>query len=278
MFGRLVRILADRFVLFVALGAMLFVWESWGREDASIIRFEAGDISMIEGRWIAQNGTVPSPDELQALIDFQVREEVLVREAIRLGLDRGDSIIRRRLVQKMEFLIQNQIRTPTPSQEELLEYFEQNKSAYKTPPMVSFQHIFLKVVEEEAVAQAEIIKETLAGDIDPDLWRSFGAPFMFDREWIGKFHSQVGELFGREFADSVFALEPSDTWVGPIKSTYGWHCVRVLASQPERAPRLDEVRARVLADMGRLYRAQAEGAAWQKIRSRYSVSNAGAGE
>jgi len=106
------KALSDQFVWFLVLGASLFALHAYFNDPARQIRLGEADVTMLASRWEAQTGSTPTPEEVNSLVEYHVREEILAREAMRLGLDAGDAIVRRRLVQKMELLIRDRYEPP----------------------------------------------------------------------------------------------------------------------------------------------------------------------
>jgi hypothetical protein len=202
-------------------------------------------------------------EERERVISDFVDEEVLLREAYREGLDRGDPRIRRWLVDKMEFSLDEEPEEPTPADLDAL--YRENPERFMTPRVVSFDHVFF------ASGHPEPILSRLRAGEDITRWG--------DEFWLGKSLKRVSELelsttFGGEFASRLFSL-PQDEWNGPFSSLRGWHFVRVtelqepmLRSREEsdwalredwRRARREESRARKLAELRARYRIEIEG-------------------
>jgi hypothetical protein len=194
--------------------------------------------SFVEGlRKEAQTrtGRPPTPKEEAALIQHFVDEEILYREAISLGLDRGDVIVRRRLVQKMEMLTNP---AAEPTQEELEAYLRAHASRYEAPPRVSFHHVF-----------------------------NGGQPFIAGRSWSQKSEQEIAALFGDELARAVMSLTPGQ-WSPPLRSRFGTHQVFVDEKFPAEPGR---VSPRVREDWLRDRRKQLDETALAQLRTRYTV-------
>ena len=137
----------EPFLHFILIGALLFGVYQLSVDDSyydlgNNIRISANDIDSLRATWRSQNGTEPDRDTLDGLIDSLIYEEVLLREAQRLSLDKNDTIVRRRLVQKMEFLSANLSQLETPDDESLLQYYEVNRENYRVAERRSFRHVY----------------------------------------------------------------------------------------------------------------------------------------
>ena len=274
MFRRLGLLLSDRFVVFVLLGAALFLWNALNDDAASKIHVGEDDIAMLEGRWLSQSGARPSPEELRALIDFHITEEVLFREAIRLGFDQDDTIVRRRLVQKMEFYIQNQFSEPNLTDEELRDHFSRTQALYAQPKRVSFNHVYLGEHDDVPVQQASEILGRLAASNSSEHWRQVGQPFLFDQSVGLKSRAELSEMFGSVFADDLFGEDALRTWIGPLESSYGWHLVSITDQRAEQTLSFEQVRDRVRQDLIESRQQQDKDAFLLDLKSNYEISTA----
>jgi peptidyl-prolyl cis-trans isomerase C len=238
---------------FVVVGLSLFainrlVGSNSGAARSSRIDLTRDDISQLRTTWMAQWQRPPTASELHGLIDARIREEVLYREALALGLDQGDTIVKRRLAQKMEFLAGDTSAIAEPRREQLRTWFEENRQRFAQPSRLSFRHLYFssdhwRGAAHEAALQA--LGELTHSRREPTSLRTPADPFMFLDYYSDQTPDQVASIFGSEFADAVFRLEAEDAWQGPIKSGYGWHLVRVDGCSPERVPSFEEVESSV---------------------------------
>ena len=270
------KLLREPLLLFLVLGALLFGLhtlvsdQSQESDDALRIQVTAADIDQLRAGWERQMGRPPRLEELQGLTDRFIREEVLVREALALGLDRDDTIVRRRLVQKMNFLVEDLALLNEPTEAEVSDYFEQRL----LPPRISFTHIYFSRDRRGDAAQpdAELALNQLASaDLPPLRAPELGDPFMLQFDYSLQSPQEVSQLFGQSFADALFDLAPA-TWRGPARSGYGLHLVRVQERVEGRLPELVEVRGQVLQDLIRGRRQEAEAQAYEVLRGRYEIS------
>ena len=150
-------------------GALLFALDAWmgtGEDDPSYqIVVGAGQIDRLQQAWQAQSGRVPNEEEMNALIEDQVREEIFYREAVRRGLDDGDVLVRRRLAQKLSFLIEDLAAVEEPGDDELRRFYGARSDAYVQPARLSFRHVFFsRDRRADAAADAGVRARDAAAD------------------------------------------------------------------------------------------------------------------
>jgi hypothetical protein len=198
-----------------------------------------------------------SSDELQRLIDDYVREEVLYREAVALDLGKDDYVVRRRLVQKLEFVTEGFSEASAEVDDAAIRrYFDANKGDYYVEPYVTFTHVFFdadKRSREEARALAEKKLSELNRKATPfgDAPRH-GDRFLYHVNYVERTPEYVSNHFGGPMAKAIFELEPNDlVWRGPFDSPYGVHLVLLITNEPGREPELSEIAGRVREDARR---------------------------
>ena len=268
--SRRIRALAtEPVVAFLVAGAVLFVLEGWrsGGEELSRIDVGEAEVERLRALWETQNGTLPSDAELRNLVDSWLREEIYYREAVRLGLDRDDTIVRRRLVQKLGFLKEAEDAVD-PTDADLRSWFEKNREAYRFPDRYSFEHIYLSPERYDDVArEAARVLEQLGAGVS---WRALGDPFMLNASYAERTQPEVRALFGGSFAASLPGLTEGD-WTGPVESAYGAHVVRLVDRAQSHAPFFEGVQERVRQDYLDDHSRQAAEAYYQDLRGRYDV-------
>lgn len=261
---------------FLAIGLILFVVDLLraAPDEASPPSGDASDgdapilvsadfVRSLEAE-LARSGAA-TPEALQSAIDRHVEEEALVREARRLGLDRGDLVVRRRLIQKMEFLLGDLAVGREPTEAELQAWLDGNPDRYRQPPRVSFEHVWFS--RDARGDQAEVdARAALAAGVPEGSGDAFLLGAAFERQS----QIDVARRLGATFATRIFTA-PVGEWSGPVPSSYGVHLVRVTAIQPGRVPALAEVRNRVLGDVREARRAEAERDARRALRERFEV-------
>ena len=240
---------------FVMIGACIYLlYGSYGQQETEeldrTITITAGEIAWLEETWAKQWKRPPTPVERRGLIEQYLRETVLYREAVAMGLDKDDTIIRRRLAQKLEFLSQDLIRPNPPTEEELLTYFGGNLDRFRAPDLITVTQIFFDPDKRDAQAleEAETVKARLdALGQPPADSRDFGDSFMLQSYYPERSQDELSKLFGSEFAQSVFDLKP-EQWHGPVLSGYGVHLVYVHQHQEAPLPTFSQVEERVRQD------------------------------
>jgi peptidyl-prolyl cis-trans isomerase C len=269
----MLRLLKDPLVHFLLIGVALFAVSAWrgevvrgGRERITVTAEQVAKVR--EAASLAQ-GRPPTEAELADLIESTVREEVLYREALALGLDKDDDEVRRRLVEKMSYLTQD-LADPAPSSEQELEQFYAAEPALFTiPPLVSFDQVFFSpnergaAVEGDAAAGLAALKAgkapTEVGDHTPLRASYDDAP-----------RDQVRVLFGDAVAEALFSQPPGD-WTGPYRSDFGLHLLRLRSRSEARLPPYDEIADRVAEAYGAKRRREANEAAYRRMRAKYDV-------
>jgi len=214
----------------------------------------------------------PTADELAGLIDDYVKEEILVREALELRLDQDDTVVRRRLRQKMEFLSAADVEALAPTEAELQAYLTANPAAFEIDPMLSFEQIFLNperhgnASEQDAASILEVLLSEPAAD--PAL---LGDASLLPPELPLTGKRIVGQMFGADFAEAIDKATPGQ-WTGPILSGFGLHLVRVTKREPGRVPALEEVREAVARDWTNARRKELEDRRFAELLKRYVVT------
>ncbi|SDX67469.1 PPIC-type PPIASE domain-containing protein [Ruegeria halocynthiae] len=245
------RILKEPLFHFFLIGAAIFIWfqivapNNETVEDFGTITIDENDIALLSDQFEARWKRRPNDAELQALADATIREEVLVREARKLGLDRGDSVIRSRLSQKMDFLTEAIATSVVPEDEDLEAFLQNNSERYATPYKLAFIQVFIG--EEPSKAEVERVLASLrAGDEVSDLGGSTLLPASMPLTAT----RVIDSVFGSGFSKGLTTLDKGQ-WAGPIQSGYGVHLVQIQAIEPSQIPPLSEIYDAVLRDWRR---------------------------
>lgn len=217
-------------------------------ETSRRIEITEGELRQLALGWRAQGRPEPSGAELRSLVENRVREEILYREALALGLDRDDTIVRRRLAQKMEFLADDPAALREPSRDELRAWFAAHAERFAVASRASFRHLYFSPDRRGPRARddAAAALGRLAGGEEPDA-TALADPFMFQDTYPDRPREQIASVFGASFASALFEL-PAGSWQGPIESGYGWHLVWLDSITPARVPEFDAVEADVRAE------------------------------
>ncbi len=251
---------------FFIAGAALFALYGWlddgqTREGERVVRITAAQIEWLKDSWARQRQGPPSEDELEALIAGYVKEELLAHEAKELGLDEGDTVVRRRLAQKMEFLLDDTVRLDEPSDTELARFYEGVRDRYAIPARVSFAQVFF--ANEQRARDA--LPALAAGD-----GGEIGDPSLLESELVAIDQQSVTNLFGPDFAAAIFAFEVGE-WHGPTTSPYGSHLVWIHERQAAQPRSFDEVEAQVVDDWYRQRHAEANERLLAALAEKYTV-------
>ena len=217
-----------------------------------------------------------SDENRQRLIDDYSRGEVLFREAMALQLDRDDQIIRRRLIQKMEYIAQGFYdEIAPPSEQQLREYYRQNQEDYRRPAEATFTHVFIGFDRRDPVTAGQIVSELLTTlrqqRVPFEQSGRFGERFLYNRNYAERSDSEIIGHFGDAFAQQLFALPSIDDWQGPIRSDYGYHLVRVKKRSVSTIPPFEQVVGAVLGDTQRQQQRQVKRDSIAAMMSQYRV-------
>ncbi len=268
--------LREPLVHFLGLGVLLFVvYGLFGSVEADDprprIEITAADIEGLRRDWTAVWGAEPSKTEVRVMLEEKIREEVLFHAAMAMDLDQDDVILRRRMVQKMEFMFQDVARFADPTESDLADFFTKNHDEYRTPVRISFSHVFLNPdqrgagVERDAVELLERLREE-----NPTRSPESGDRFLRPHDYADRSQVDVGLLFGEPFARDLFAL-PTDSWQGPLSSSFGVHLVRINDCTEGKLPDMDDVRDLVRRDYEEERNQEANQAMYASLRDRYLI-------
>lgn len=272
------RVLREPLLHFVALGALVFVvaslrsGESTRAADAHRIVVTAGDVQHLADGFTRTWQRAPTDAELRGLVAEWVRDEIYAREATALGLDRGDTVVRRRLRQKMEFLVEDAVAAPTPTDAELQAWLDAHPDDFRRDTDVSFEQVYVDRDRRgaRAVDDARALVARLARS-GPDFdFSGLGDRLMLPGDFDHVPLHEVAATFGDAFAAAVATL-PISTWSGPIESGYGLHAVFVRNRKPGGPPPLAEVRDDVARAFSAERRRAMVDAAYAALRSRYEI-------
>jgi hypothetical protein len=256
---------------FLFAGAVLFVMYGWFNDGTEVeskgermVRITAGQVEWLKQTWARQWGRPPNEDELQEMVAGYLKEELLAREARELKLDENDIVVRRRLAQKMEFMVQDTAQIDEPNAEALRRLYGSHPQRFQTPARITFTHVFFNRdkrgvrTKADALAALEQLSQTGPGSA-----HDLGDRFLLPYDFHGTDEQAVANMFGQEFARGVFSVEPEE-WAGPFESSYGLHLVHLTGKEPARLPDFETVKG----DVATLWRQEHE----LEARERYFTS------
>jgi hypothetical protein len=270
------RLLREPLLHFLLLGAVLFaahgIVARGGTSEPGRIVVTQGQIESMAMLFSRTWQRTPSDAELQGLIRSYVREEVLYREGLVLGLDRDDPIIRRRIGQKLEFVTEN-AEAAEPSDKELQAYLDLHREMFAAEPKFTFRHIYLdpRKHEKTLAADAERILNGLNSPGSSLDAAGLGDPTTLPLHFDDTPASGIKNILGDEFVKALAQIAPG-RWTGPVESGYGMHLVQVSERTESRNPALAEVRESVKREWQRARRAEANEKSYQNLLQRYTVT------
>jgi peptidyl-prolyl cis-trans isomerase C len=264
---------------FLVIAGVLFaaydVLHPGSRNEDSSRRIEltVDDLSQLEIAFTAQWHRPPTPEEANGLVEGRVREEILFREALALGLDKEDTIVRRRLAQKMEFLAEDLASVREPTAEELQSWFEQNAQRFAQAPRATFRHLYFSPDRrgQNARSDAAGALERISAESEDAPDAALADRFMFQNYYGDRSPEQVSKEFGPKFARALFQLAPG-SWQGPIESGFGWHLIWIESVTPERVPAFEEVEDEVKEAWTADWRDEVKRKAYATMRQRYEIA------
>ncbi len=273
------RWLREPLLHFLLLGLALFAVYAYlhrgrfGIESSRQIPLSIDELRQMDIYFESQWHRQPTPAEFQAMVEDKVREEVLYREGLAMGLDRDDEIVKRRMAQKMQFLAEDVATAHEPSTAELQAWFEKNKDKFALPSRYSFRHLYFSPDRRGKNAQEDAgntLAKIAGQPEDSQHAVSLADRFMFQDYYGDVTPEAIAKEFGPQFAVAVEKLKPG-SWQGPIESGYGWHLVFVGTVIPGRIPAFEEIEP----DVKTAWLGEQKREAWQKayreMRAKYTV-------
>lgn len=268
------NLLREPLLHFTIAGVLLFGGYEWldGGAQTSLpdepIRIGEGQVRWLQETFTSQWRRSPTTEEMKGLLATLTEEELLAREARALGLDQHDTVVRRRLAQKLSFLVEDTSRIADPSEGELRRFHSEHAERYQADARITFQQVFFspqRRSQVEADAAAALIRVSTTGaPVEGD-------PTLLDYMYEDVDRPVVISLFGPDFAHAVFAAPPG-SWSGPVKSAYGLHLVQVTEHRPGGVRRFEDVRDLVMKDWRRERERETKAAYLLRLRDKYRIA------
>ena len=270
MFDSIRTVVREPLLHFLLAGAGLFLLFNYVSEpkmtgDDQII-VTSGQIEHLVTLFVKTRVRPPSDAELRGLIDSFILEEVLYREATAIGLDENDTIIRRRLKQKMEFLVDD-FSAAEPTDEELQQFLDADPDRFQTDARISFEQVYLI---DSSLEAADAMLLALLKD-EPVKTDNALASGLLPGHFEDASASSITSQFGASFKDNLFALEPGQ-WTGPVESPFGLHLIRIDQIVEARVPALAEIRSVVQRDWLADRRNKARQVLFDELRAKYTIT------
>jgi len=271
------RILREPLLHFFLLGAAIFaayrlVSKRSSDEPVRIV-ISAGQVAVMAESFAGTWRRPPTRAEIEGLIRDRVQEEVYCREAMALGLDKDDTIIRRRLRQKMEFLTDDIAALAEPTDDELSAYLKAHADAFRVQRQFTFSHVYLNPErrgENLGRDTEQLLAQLQQSGAQVD-FSERGDPFLLEHKFQSVLASEAAKLFGEKFAAKLGELSPGQ-WNGPVESGYGVHLVWVSERTEGRVPALAEVRDTVRREWANTRRLESNERFYHELLKRYVVT------
>jgi len=269
---RIRQLLGEPLLHFALIGIALFGAYQWRAPAGSAERvvISQGVVDDLVTQHVAAKGRAPSDVELTRLIESYVHDEILYREGVKLGLDRDDLVVKRRVRQKIEMIAEEDAATRAPTDADLSAYLAANQGRFQQPAILTFEQVFLgPATTGPRVMQAvAVTHQALRNGSDPE---GLGTPTLLPHSVTRTPSDLVAREFGPAFASALEQVPVGD-WAGPIESSFGSHSVRVSARTPAAAPQLAAVRDHVVREWENDRRQRARSEAFARMRADYHVT------
>lgn len=268
------KVFKEPLVVFLLLGGAIFVLfqqvsNDYQPDNAEIVVTE-GHVQSLLLNYKKVWQRSPNEKELAALIQSYIREEIFYREALALGLDKDDSIVRRRLQQKMEFISEDLASLDKPEEQELQVFLDAHKENYRQPSRFTFRQIYLNTSKRGESAQSDAVALLAKLKVQDSNAKSLGDPLMVKHQFNLETEREIERVLGSQFLQSLNDI-PTGSWQGPIRSGFGLHLVRVDERIEGRTAKLNEVRDQVVRDWSSKKRKQTNEVFYENLRKRYTV-------
>ncbi|MBL8418419.1 MAG: peptidyl-prolyl cis-trans isomerase [Dechloromonas sp.] len=271
------HLIREPLVQFLLVGLVLFgAWQlakpaHAARDASNRIVITEDDLKQMAVGWAAQGLPPPSPQQMKELIDARVREEVLYREALALGLDKDDAIVRRQLARKMEFVAEDLSKLEEPKPEELRAWYEKSRARFALPPRVTFRHVYFSPDRRGANTRTDAVAALTQLSGKPiDASVGVGDTFMFQSFYGDRSMEVLAKEFGPAFARALVDVAPG-AWAGPVESGYGWHLVFIDSMTPQQIPEFDAIEQEVRNAWVEEHREKTRASMYESMRARYEV-------
>ena len=261
---------------FLALGALVFflfhlTTDRGETQDGKIV-VTRGKVEQLVTGFSRTWQRLPTQEELDGLVEDSIREEVLYREALAMRLDKDDTIVRRRMRQKLEFLTEDTAAAAPSTDADLQGWLDKHPGKFRVEPTLAFSQVYLNATHagDNASAAASKVLAQLDSAGESVAAAELGDTTMLPHQFPLSRVDEIASVFGDEFARRVAQLE-GGRWIGPIQSGYGWHIVYVSERTEGRPKPLSEVRDAVQRDWLAARRKEIIDATYSKMREKYAV-------
>ena len=243
-------------------------------DDPFLVEVTSADIEWFRTMWSKRMGREPTVQELRGTVNQLIREQILSREAVSIGLDEGDMVVRRRLAQKMDFLFKDLSDITEPSDGELQAYLQEKRSTYEIPARVTFTHVYFNTDKRGQKGAAEAVRRLIqkldaSKGVPPEV-SAQGDPFLLQYRYSDWALLDIRREFGTQFAKAL-GEQKAQTWQGPVVSGYGLHAVYVHERSDAKLPDFSDLKETLKADWMAEKQREIAHKAYEKLRERYRV-------
>jgi peptidyl-prolyl cis-trans isomerase C len=272
------KAIREPLVHFVLIGFAVFVvYAVTNRGTSGVINHQIvltlDDLKQLDASFVSQWNRQPTSQEFSGLLESFIRQEILYREGLAMGLDKDDTIVKRRMAQKMEFLSEDIATAHEPTAEELKEWFAKNSQQFALPGRATFRHLFFSFDRrgQNAQTDAETALTRISGlPEDSPVAKSESDPFMFQNYYADRDPEQLAKELGADFAVAIFKQKVG-SWQGPIESAYGWHLVWIESIKTGGVPHFEEIQDDVKTAWLSDQKSEQWRASYAKLRAQYDV-------
>ena len=270
--NRIKKIMREPLVHFLLIGAGLFLLFNFttgpAGDKANRIVVMPGQVEQMTAIFTRSRMRPPTEQEMAGLIESYLRDEIYYREALAMGLDKDDGLIRRRMRQKVEYILEDISAQADPTDEVLTDFMQKHMDRYRLEAQISFRQVYLNPDRrKDMVGDARKILVRLRVGTDPE---TLGDPIMVRHKFDLASEREVERAFGKSFARQILKVEPGD-WAGPVLSGLGGHLLMVSERKDGRMPELAEVRTMVERDWQAQRRKELKDITFRKLLEGYEV-------
>lgn len=276
----LIKLTKQPVVQFMCIGLLMFLINTFvvkagdnNEEDKYKVYLSRSEVKSMEEIWLSKWQRPPTEMELEGMVNQYIEKAILFKEAVKIGLNKNDNIIRQRLAQKLEFLSNDLVKPDSATADEVQEYFELNIEKYTTPEKVTVTQLYVNhkihgdSLDNEVKSRLSKLNSLNASSTNINI---YGDQFTLQTYFPDIPKIELAKLFGREFVANVFELE-TEKWIGPVNSQYGAHLVYISHKSPAIVPEFETVTILVTEDLQRKKQIELNNLYIDGILSRYEV-------
>ena len=278
MSNKITRLFTEPLIQFLIIGACIYgAYALFGAPEEDFrdtrVHVDSARINGFISEWESRWNRPPTREEIDGLIQSYIKEDVLYRQAVAMGLNEDDPVTRRRMAQKLEFLTSDLAMMVQPAEGELEQYFSDNSEAYRAPDRMTFSQLFFnpdsrgnKTLED---AEEMLVRLQAAG-VPTEESMQVGDGLMLQRDFVSVTLTEAARQMGSGFAESVAQLEPG-SWHGPVLSGYGVHLVYLYSYEKAPPAVFEDVQAAVLENWQQEQREQFNADFLENLKTRYEI-------